>query len=234
MQSVSRHRKKPKPVEEMKVEEKPREEQHKVPTAEEMRDMQTVRVIQKNLVYVIGLPLEVSSEATIRRKDMFGQYGHLSKIVVNNRNPICDKSSTCGVYLTYDTNEQALECIKCVDGFTLCGKLLKCLRWRGVKGRASYGTTKYCFNFTKGQKCTNPDCLYLHHLANKEDCFTKEEMVTRQIEFYQITHPGGGSQWDERLQRYIYHKVSDEYVTSLPPPASLRAAPKKGECAWWL
>lgn len=111
------------------MEEKPREEQHKVPTAEEMRDMQTVRVIQKNLVYVIGLPLEVSSEATIRRKDMFGQYGHLSKIVVNNRNPICDKSSTCGVYLTYDTNEQALECIKCVDGFTLCGKLLKCLRW---------------------------------------------------------------------------------------------------------
>lgn len=112
-------------MEDAKTEDRGREEQHKAPTAEEMQDMQTVRVIQKNLVYVIGLPLEVSSEATIRRKDMFGQYGHLSKIVVNNRNPICDKSSTCGVYLTYDTNEQALECIKCVDGFTLCGKLLK-------------------------------------------------------------------------------------------------------------
>lgn len=96
-----------------------------------------------------------------------------------------------------------------------------------VKGRASYGTTKYCFNFTKGQKCTNPDCLYLHHLANKEDCFTKEEMVTRQIEFYQITHPGGGSQWDERLQRYIYHKVSDEYVTSLPPPPRCAPRPRR-------
>ena len=58
----------------------------------------------------------------------------------------------------------------------------------------------YCFAFVRGQKCNNPDCLYLHQLAPKEDCFTKEEMSQRQQEFYQLTHPGNGSSWDERQQ----------------------------------
>lgn len=84
--------------------------------------------------------------------------------------------------------------------------------------RASYGTTKYCYNFIKGQKCNNPDCLFLHRKADKEDCFTKDEMVERQLDFYRLTHPGHGSQWDERLQKYIYNKPSEENYTSLPPP----------------
>lgn len=88
-------------------------------------DMEAARVIQKNLVYVIGLPIEASSESTIRRMDMFGQYGNLSKVVVNSRSPVCDKSNTCGVYLTYENNEQALDCIRAVDGFTYCHRLLK-------------------------------------------------------------------------------------------------------------
>ena len=100
------------------------EETH-TPIVEDPSDMQKARVIQKNLVYVIGLPIEASSESIIRRQDMFGQYGHLNKIVVNSRNPICDKSSTCGVYLTYENNKQALDCIQAVDGFTYCHRLLK-------------------------------------------------------------------------------------------------------------
>ena len=84
--------------------------------------------------------------------------------------------------------------------------------------RASYGTTKYCYNFIKGQKCNNPDCLFLHTKADKEDCFTKDEMVERQLEFYRLTHPGHGSQWDERSQKYVYNKPSEDFNTSLPPP----------------
>lgn len=157
-------------------------------------------MIQKNLVYVIGIPIEAADEATLRRHDMFGQYGHLNKIVVNSRNPVGDKSNTCGVYLTYETEDQALDCIKAVDGYSYCHRQLKCVRERMVIIRASYGTTKYCFAFVRGQKCNNPDCLYLHQLAAKEDCFTKEEMSQRQQEFYQLTHPGNGSSWDERQQ----------------------------------
>lgn len=42
-------------------------------------------------------------------------------------------------------------------------------------------------------------------------------MVERQLDFYRLTHPGSGSQWDERLQKYIYNKPSEEFLTSLPP-----------------
>lgn len=87
--------------------------------------MQTIRVIQKNLVYVIGIPIESADESTLRRQDMFGQYGHLSKIVVNSHNPVGDKSNTCGVYLTYENQEQALDCIKAVDGYGYCHRQLK-------------------------------------------------------------------------------------------------------------
>lgn len=181
-------------------------------------DMEAARVIQKNLVYVIGLPIEASSESTIRRMDMFGQYGNLSKVVVNSRSPVCDKSNTCGVYLTYENNEQALDCIRAVDGFTYCHRLLKWICCLFLSNRASYGTTKYCYNFIKGYKCNNPDCLFLHQKADREDCFTKDEMAERQLDFYRLTHPGHGSQWDERLQKYIYNRPSEEYLTSLPPP----------------
>ena len=69
--------------------EKPKEEPSRTLTAEvififrfhrqEARDLQTVRVIQKNLVYVIGIPNDAADEAILRRSDMFGQYGNLSK-----------------------------------------------------------------------------------------------------------------------------------------------------------
>ena len=54
---------------------------------------------------------------------------------------------------------------------------------------ASFGTTKYCSFFLRGVRCTNAECLYLHRMADPEDCFTKSEMQARQLEFYTKTHP---------------------------------------------
>lgn len=118
-----------------KAEEKNREESRKSIGTEvyprkgiepqDSRDLQTIRVIQKNLVYVIGLPIEAADETNLRRQEMFGQYGHLNKIVVNVKNPVGDKSNTCGVYLTFETEEQALDCIRAVDGYSYCRRQLK-------------------------------------------------------------------------------------------------------------
>ena len=57
-------------------------------------------------------------------------------------------------------------------------------------------------------------------------------MAERQLDFYRLTHPGNGSQWDDRLQKYIYNRPSEEYHTSLPPPISTRPQspiPKKNK-----
>lgn len=45
-----------------------------------------MRVIQKTLVYVIGIAPEIASEDTLRKPEYFGQYGELAKVVVNTNN----------------------------------------------------------------------------------------------------------------------------------------------------
>lgn len=42
-----------------------------------------MRVIRRNLVYAVGLPPPIASEDTLRKADYFGQYGKISKIVLN-------------------------------------------------------------------------------------------------------------------------------------------------------
>lgn len=82
-------------------------------------------------------------------------------------------------YITFASTEDALSCITAMDGITLHGSQI----------RASFGTTKYCNYFLRGIHCTNDDCMYLHELADPDDCFTKREMQIRQAEFYAKTHP---------------------------------------------
>ena len=45
-----------------------------------------LRVIQKTLVYVIGLAPDIASEQKLRSLDLFGQYGKIDKIVLNTNN----------------------------------------------------------------------------------------------------------------------------------------------------
>ena len=42
-----------------------------------------MRVIRRNLVYVVGLPPSIASEEILKKPEYFGQYGKISKIVLN-------------------------------------------------------------------------------------------------------------------------------------------------------
>lgn len=43
--------------------------------------------------------------------------------------------------------------------------------------RATYGTTKYCSFFLKGQQCLNQGCQFLHEPGEEADSFTKDELI---------------------------------------------------------
>ena len=75
------------------------------------------------------------------------------------------------------------------DGCVLKGSQIRFSPSSSLTRRASFGTTKYCNFFLRGIHCTNTECMYLHALADEEDCFTKKEMQTKQMEFYARTHP---------------------------------------------
>ena len=54
---------------------------------EKIKKLANLRVIQKNLVYVIGLAPELAAEDVLRSQEYFGQYGDLTKVVVNTNSP---------------------------------------------------------------------------------------------------------------------------------------------------
>ncbi|ODQ82196.1 hypothetical protein BABINDRAFT_178592 [Babjeviella inositovora NRRL Y-12698] len=137
-----------------------------------------MRVIQKNLVYVVGLNPPVNSDElhnVLRLERYFGQYGKILKIVVNKRTPnptshhITGTGLGFGVYVTFARKEDAARCINAVDGSLLDGRTLK----------AAYGTTKYCLLYLRGQACPNPNCMFLHEPGEEADLYTRQDLSTR-------------------------------------------------------
>ena len=75
-----------------------------------LSELFNVRVIQRNLVYVIGLAPEISSSQELSKEDYFGQYGNITKIIVNKDKPFHPKSPqgpTYSAYITYSTDREA-------------------------------------------------------------------------------------------------------------------------------
>ena len=127
------------------------------PVLPSRRHLVEVRVTQKNLVYVIGIPISMADEVTLRQEDFFGRFGKIVKLVINKRAYVRSTGNgainNAAAYITYSKDEEALRAIKLVDGKMIDGaKLL----------RATYGTTKYCAHFLRGKTCPKPGCLYLH------------------------------------------------------------------------
>lgn len=140
------------------------------------RHLANMRVVQKNLVYIIGLHPKLATEETIRSTEYFGHFGKIAKIVINKRqiaptshaNGITSMQPSAAVYVTYVRKEDAAKAIHAVDGSIMAGRIL----------RASYGTTKYCTYYLRNMTCPNPNCLYLHEPGEDADTISKEELAT--------------------------------------------------------
>ena len=137
------------------------------------------RIIQKNLVYLIGLsPHLVQIEPQLTSYEYFGQYGKIVKLVINknkiyNSNGPNGPSYTC--FVTYETEEESSLAILSLDSIIIDNHEIK----------ANYGTTKYCLNFLKKLECNNKECIYLHKFADEKDIVSKEIMNTNKDIFPQ-------------------------------------------------
>lgn len=135
------------------------------------KNLSSVRVIQRNLVYIVGLPLTLADEDLLQGAEYFAQYGKVLKVSISRTAAGTIQqfpNSTCSVYITYSKEEEAVRCIQSVHGYTLEGRPL----------RACFGTTKYCHAWLRSVPCINPDCLYLHEIGTQEDSFTKDEIIS--------------------------------------------------------
>ncbi|XP_039015243.1 uncharacterized protein LOC120145494 [Hibiscus syriacus] len=167
-------------VAEVNMERKTKSQKGKSKSPEGRKQLSTVRVIQRNLVYIVGLPLNLADEELLQRRDYFGQYGKVLKVSMSRTAAGVIQqfpNNTCSVYITYSKEEEAIRCIQSVHGFVLDGRPLK----------ACFGTTKYCHAWLRNVPCTNPDCLYLHEIGSQEDSFTKDEIISAYTRVQQIT-----------------------------------------------
>ena len=130
-----------------------------------------IRVICKNILYLIGIPYEIANEDTLIKKEYLGQYGSIQKIIINKNGYLKNESDypTYSSYITYSSQiEASLALLALNNSNHLNHKLNAC-----------YGTNKYCNSFLKGIDCTNKDCYYLHETADKNDIINKNESQTK-------------------------------------------------------
>ncbi|KAL8949354.1 MAG: hypothetical protein Q9222_004528 [Ikaeria aurantiellina] len=133
------------------------------------KDLAGLRVVQKNLVYVVGLnPKSREDELlqTLRGDQYFGQYGKIIKIVVSKPKETSSGHSTIGVYVTFAREQDAASCIAAVDGSQNGDRTL----------RAQYGTTKYCSAYLRNETCTNRSCMFLHEQGEDHDSFSRQDL----------------------------------------------------------
>lgn len=199
-------------------ERKQRDKERKENEYANRKHLAGMRVIQKNLVYVVGInpPVAYEEVSTLLKSDKyFGQYGKINKIVVNRKTPHSNSSSNehyshhhstgYGVYITFAKKDDAARCIAQVDGTYMDGRLVK----------AAYGTTKYCSSYLRGLPCPNPNCMFLHEPGEEADSFNRRELNNKQ-------------QAQQQLNSSTSNTNNSMYFKNLPPTstnASLPSAP---------
>ncbi|CAH1787022.1 unnamed protein product [Owenia fusiformis] len=182
----------------IKKERRQKDLQRKQKAAENRKHLANVRVVQRNLVFVVGLSQRLADTEVLKKHEYFGKFGKIHKVVINQSTSYAgSQGPSASAYVTYLRTEDALRAIQAVNNVYIDGRTLK----------ASLGTTKYCSHFLKGSQCPKPDCMYLHELGEEAASFTKEEMQQGKHTDYE-------------------HRLMDQLLT--PTPVTASPAPGSG------
>lgn len=184
----------------LKAEKRQRDQQRKQKITENRKHLANVRVVQKNLVFVVGLPPRLADAEILKKHEYFGKYGKIHKVVINPSTTYAGvQGPSASAYVTYVHNNDALRAIQSVNNITIDNRSIK----------TSLGTTKYCSHFMKNQVCPKPDCMYLHELGDQEASFTKEEM-----------HQGKHQEYEKRLHDSLIAQMQQQSQQASTNPAT--------------
>ncbi|XP_015914790.1 CCR4-NOT transcription complex subunit 4 isoform X3 [Parasteatoda tepidariorum] len=196
----------------IKNEKRQKDQLKKQKMSESRKHLANVRVVQKNLVFVVGLPARLADPEVLKKFDYFGKFGKIHKVVVNQSTTYAGSQVTgpsASAYVTYCRPEDALRAIKSVNNIQVDGRTLK----------ASLGTTKYCSHFLKNQQCPKTDCMYLHELGDEAASFTKEDM-----------QQGKHQEYEKKLQDQILGSNNRKQTVSPTPQISTSSAKESWPC----
>uniref|UniRef100_V5GR05 CCR4-NOT transcription complex subunit 4 n=1 Tax=Anoplophora glabripennis TaxID=217634 RepID=V5GR05_ANOGL len=194
-------------VAKLKAEKRQRDQQRKAKLTESRKHLASVRVVQRNLVFVVGLPMRLADPEVLKRHEYFGKFGKIHKVVINQSTSYAgSQGPSASAYVTYMKSDDALRAIQSVNNITIDGRLIK----------SSLGTTKYCSHFMKNQTCPKPDCMYLHDFGDSEASFTKEQM-----------HAGKHQEYEKKLHENLLSRTANNNnnTTGVTADSSKASAP---------
>ncbi|TVU22826.1 hypothetical protein EJB05_32546 [Eragrostis curvula] len=146
---------------------KPKSSNIQSAVAEEPKDPNNVRVIQRKLVYIVGMPSELASpRVVLKQKNFLGQYGKIESIVIDNVGANQQIPDSGRVYVTFSKEEEAARCIQAINGYILDGRTLK----------ATFGVTRYCHIWLSNRPCFKQNCSYVHYKAAPEDICSRDDV----------------------------------------------------------
>lgn len=123
-----------------------------------------LKILKRDLVYIIGLPKKISEERILRSEKFLGQYGTIKKLIINKENPYSSGHTpkpSYGVYVTYESDFEASLAVLALNKYVFSEYQIK----------ASFGMTRYCNFFLRGKKCLKRECFYVHDVASPSDVF---------------------------------------------------------------
>ncbi|XP_017781339.1 PREDICTED: uncharacterized protein LOC108566127 [Nicrophorus vespilloides] len=188
-------------VAQLKADKRQRDQQRKAKLTESRKHLASVRVVQRNLVFVVGLPMRLADPEVLKRYEYFGKFGKIHKVVINQSTAYAGtQGPSASAYVTYMKSDDALRAIQNVNNTIIDGKTIK----------TSLGTTKYCSHFMKNQLCPKPDCMYLHDFGDQEASFTKEQM-----------HAGKHQEYEKKLHDALLSKLAAAQTVAAAPPMTV-------------
>lgn len=119
-----------------------------------------IRILRRNLMYLTNIPEILANAETLQSYNFIGQYGKITKILVNKETTKNKKRHTFSAYVYFERELDCAIAILSLNGFRINNQILN----------ASFGMTRYCCFFLKNSICGKRNCSYVHYIADPQDC----------------------------------------------------------------
>lgn len=83
----------------LRAEKRQKEQQRKQKATENRKHLANVRVVQKNLVFVVGLPMRLADPNVLKKHEYFGKFGKIHKVVINQSTSYAGAMVSCQVVI---------------------------------------------------------------------------------------------------------------------------------------
>jgi len=160
-----------------------------------------IRMQQRDICYVAGLPQSVCTRQTLASKQWFGQFGKIQSIsITDNQN--CIRTNWMCVHIKYLDTLSAAKAVKGMNHKKLDdGRVLE----------ANYGTQRYCEFFINNKKCHKHNCPFRHSWCQ----------LTEVVNFnqpHQIAHAAPSASPKNVMSNYSHSRPHKTSLQQQPPP----------------